>query len=129
MAPNDDTEESKMNIRTATDLGLVLKEQRRKLGLSQRQVADRIGVSRQWLVDIEKGKPRAEVGLILKAAATLGLQLTSRDAKDHSHQGADHDPRAAPLHQIRSERRRKPQAVREEIDLDALIDKARGGKR
>lgn len=32
-------------------------------------------MSRQWIVDIEKGKPRAELQLILRALQALGLEL------------------------------------------------------
>jgi len=38
-------------------------------------LAERVGVTRQWVIDIEKGKPRAELGLALKALQVLGLML------------------------------------------------------
>jgi HTH-type transcriptional regulator/antitoxin HipB len=64
-----------VNIRTATDIGLVLRERRRALGLDQATLAKRIGASRQWVVEIERGKPRAEIGLVLAAFRALGLSL------------------------------------------------------
>ena len=64
-----------MLIRTARDLGAVIRDHRRRLGLGQQTLADRIGVSRQWVVEVEKGKPRAEVGLILRALDALGVTL------------------------------------------------------
>ena len=64
-----------MLARTPRDLGLMIREQRRKLGLEQRELAQRIGVSRQWVVEVEKGKPRAELALVLRALAALELAL------------------------------------------------------
>jgi len=97
-----------MRIRTTTDIGLVIRDRRRKLGLDQRVLADRVGVSRQWIVEIEKGKPRAEVGLLLRTLETLGLDLMV-DARDTS--------------------ALEPTVSVVDIDIDAVIDKARGGKR
>jgi HTH-type transcriptional regulator / antitoxin HipB len=34
--------------------------------MTQVQPADRAGVSRRWLSDLEAGKPTAEVGLVFK---------------------------------------------------------------
>ncbi len=64
-----------MFVRTPFDLGTTLREHRRRLGLGQQQLADRVGVSRQWLIDMERGKPRGELGLVLKTLDALGLRL------------------------------------------------------
>jgi HTH-type transcriptional regulator/antitoxin HipB len=34
-------------------------------------------VSRQWIIDCEKGKPRAELGLVLRTLTALGLRLSA----------------------------------------------------
>ncbi len=44
--------------------------------LTQRTLAEKVGVSRQWIVDAEQGKPRLEIGLVLRAADALGIVLT-----------------------------------------------------
>ncbi len=62
-------------VRTPQDIGLLIRDQRRKLGLEQRELALRVGVSRQWVVEVEKGKPRAEVGLILRTLSALELTV------------------------------------------------------
>ena len=62
-----------MLARNATDIGLIMRERRRKLGLDQGELARRIKVSRQWIVEIEKGKPRAEIGLVLRALDALEI--------------------------------------------------------
>ena len=33
-------------------------------------------MSRQWIVDVEQGKPRLEIGLVLRTADALGIVLT-----------------------------------------------------
>jgi HTH-type transcriptional regulator / antitoxin HipB len=67
-----------MRIRTPTDLGAIIRDSRIKLGLDQKSLADRIGVSREWIVEIEKGKPRAHIGLVLRAFNALGITLDAR---------------------------------------------------
>ncbi len=64
-----------MMIRTAAELGLLLRSRRRELGMDQRTLADRIGVSRLWVIEFERGKARAEIGLVLRALLALDLQL------------------------------------------------------
>ena len=39
---------------------------RKSQKLSQNQLSEKIGVSRQWVAEIENGKPRAEIGLICR---------------------------------------------------------------
>jgi len=65
-----------MKIRTPLDLGLAIRDQRRKLGLSQAELARRTGVGRQWVVAVERGKSRAELGLVLRTLSALDLRLT-----------------------------------------------------
>jgi HTH-type transcriptional regulator/antitoxin HipB len=99
---------NRMRIRTVPELGLIIRERRRKLGLGQRALAAKVGVSRQWVVEVEQGKARAAVGLVLRTLEALGLQVEIEAAG-----GAVPTP--------------SPPIV--EIDLDAVIDKARGGRR
>jgi y4mF family transcriptional regulator len=71
-----------MRIRTPADLGALIRDRRVKLALDQRSLAQQVGVSRQWIVEVEKGKPRAEIGLLLRTIDTLGIQLmTVEDTK------------------------------------------------
>lgn len=64
-----------MRIRTATDLGAFIRERRVKLGMDQRDLAEKAGTSRKWIVEVEQGKSRAEIGLILRTLKTLGVSL------------------------------------------------------
>lgn len=90
-----------MLIRTPADLGAVVRDRRRQLKLDQAAFAKRIGVSRQWVIEIERGHPRAELGLVLRALDALNIRVD-----------VDGDQAA---------RRRTHSAV----DIDAIVDKAK----
>lgn len=64
-----------MRVRTPNELGLRIRERRLESGLDQAALAAKVGVSRQWIVEIEKGKPRAEIGLVMRALNALGLEV------------------------------------------------------
>ncbi|KAF0244779.1 MAG: HTH-type transcriptional regulator antitoxin [Planctomycetota bacterium] len=64
-----------MRLRTPSDIGALIRERRRALGLDQRTLALRVGVSRQWIVEAEGGKRGAPVGLVLRTLETLGVGL------------------------------------------------------
>lgn len=66
-----------MLIKTPTDLGAVIRDRRRRLGLDQQTLANRAGVSRLWLIGVEKGKSGAAIGLVLRTLAALGITLTA----------------------------------------------------
>jgi HTH-type transcriptional regulator/antitoxin HipB len=65
-----------MLLRTPIDIGFAIRDHRRRLGLDQGELARRVGASRKWLVEVEKGKPRAEIGLLLRTLDALGLRLS-----------------------------------------------------
>jgi len=64
-----------MRVDSPRDLGLYLRDERRRAGLTQAQIAERAGVSRRWLLDFENGKATAEFGLVIKVTRALGLLL------------------------------------------------------
>jgi HTH-type transcriptional regulator/antitoxin HipB len=70
MSPNDD-----MRLRTSKDIGALIRQRRHELDLSQLELAERVGASRQWVVDVECGKPRAELGLVLRTLDVLDVRL------------------------------------------------------
>jgi len=79
-----------MRIRTPTDLRALIRDRRTTLGLDQKSLAAKVGVSRRWIVEVEKGKPRAEIGLVLRTIATLGIQLAADGSgKTKDSQGPD----------------------------------------
>lgn len=64
-----------MKVRTPLDIGLAIRDRRRKLKLSQAELARKVGVGRQWIIAIEHGKSRAELGLVLRTLSALNLPL------------------------------------------------------
>jgi HTH-type transcriptional regulator/antitoxin HipB len=64
-----------MRIRTATELGAFIRERRTELGMDQMTLAQRAGTSRKWLIEVEKGKPGAEIGLVLRTLKALAVSI------------------------------------------------------
>ncbi len=73
-----------MLLRTPNDLGSAIRDRRRRLNLDQSDLARQIGVSRKWIIDVEKGKPRAEIGLVLRTLDALGLRLSLDPAGENA---------------------------------------------
>ena len=65
-----------MKVRTPLDFGLMIRQARRSRGMTQQQLARAAAVGRQWVVEIEAGKPRAELGRVLQTLAALDLSLS-----------------------------------------------------
>jgi HTH-type transcriptional regulator/antitoxin HipB len=63
-------------IRTPADLGALIRDRRLGLGLDQAELASRVGVSRLWINQVERGKPGASIGLVLRTLLVLGIELT-----------------------------------------------------
>jgi HTH-type transcriptional regulator/antitoxin HipB len=64
-----------MLIRTLADLAALIKARRNQLGLDQETLALQAGVSRKWIIDVERGKSGAEIGLVLRTLRVLGISL------------------------------------------------------
>ncbi|MDH2357006.1 helix-turn-helix domain-containing protein [Bradyrhizobium sp. SSUT112] len=94
-----------MLIRTPAELGAVLRDRRKKLKLDQSTLAKRIGVSRQWVIEVEHGHARAELGLILRALDALDIRLDA---------GTEQAPAR--------------EATRPAVDINAIVAKARKTK-
>ncbi|NZA25439.1 helix-turn-helix transcriptional regulator [Luteimonas sp. SJ-92] len=101
-------------IQTPKELGLTIRSRRKELGWDQATLAKQVGVTRQWVIEIEKGKPRAEVGLALRALRVLGLSL---------HVDAKQQASAAPG----DERIEHPASgAAPNLDIDAIVERNRG---
>jgi HTH-type transcriptional regulator / antitoxin HipB len=69
-----------MILKTAADIGALIREQRIRLDLDQAELAKKAGVSRKWIVDMEKGKPGVALELALHTLRVMGIALTTTDA-------------------------------------------------
>jgi HTH-type transcriptional regulator/antitoxin HipB len=92
-------------ITSIRDLAVAVRGRRLSLGLSQADVASRSRVSRQWIGEIESGKPTAELQLVIRLLDALGLDLSLNERDAHAQEP---EPAAPPG-----------------VDLDALLDEYR----
>ena len=65
-----------MNVVSVTDLAACIKQARKKSGWTQAELADRSGVSRDWIIALEKAKPSLELALVLRTLKALDLTLS-----------------------------------------------------
>ncbi len=61
---------------TAADWGNIVRDRRLALGISQAALAEKIGMSRQWVVRFEKGSAAvATIDHIVRIADALDLEI------------------------------------------------------
>jgi HTH-type transcriptional regulator/antitoxin HipB len=56
---------------------MLIRSVRRAQGLSQDQLAQRLDVSRAWIVQIEQGKPSVRLDLVLRVLNELEISLSA----------------------------------------------------
>lgn len=93
-----------MVIKTAKDIGALVRDLRKRQSLTQAALAARVGASRKWLIDLEAGKPTADLSLALRTMRALGVAIDVQT------------PQSAP-------------APASSVDVDALIERHRGPRR
>ena len=71
-------------LRTATDIGRVVRAQRQSQGLRQIDLAGIGNTGNRLIVDIEKGKPTVQLQKVLDVLELLGLELTVRSKASRS---------------------------------------------
>jgi HTH-type transcriptional regulator/antitoxin HipB len=71
--------EDAMRLRTAADFGAVIRNRRLRAGLNQAALARKVGVGRQWIVEVEKGKAGAPLALILRTLKALNIGLETQE--------------------------------------------------
>jgi y4mF family transcriptional regulator len=64
---------------TPAKLGVAVKNARRRQGLRQDQLAAAANVGVRFIVDLEAGKPTAQLGKTLAVLGALGLQISIND--------------------------------------------------
>jgi HTH-type transcriptional regulator/antitoxin HipB len=90
-----------MAIESIRQFAATLRGRRIALGLTQAEVAERAGVSRDWVNTFEAGKSSVELSLVMRLLDVLDLRL------DVAQAGAVETSKAG------------------DIDLDALLDRYR----
>lgn len=62
-------------ITTPEDLGALIRSERKAQGLRQPDLAAAAGTSVRLVVEVERGKPTAQVGKVLELMRQLGLRI------------------------------------------------------
>jgi len=76
-----------MKVVTIHDLASAARGRRLELGLTQAELAELAGVSRDWVNYFERGKRTVELALVLHLLEALGLEVELSPARaDASHQ-------------------------------------------
>jgi transcriptional regulator with XRE-family HTH domain len=65
-------------VQSVADLGRLARAHRKTRGLTLETVSGLANLSVRFLSEFERGKPTAEVGKVLKALRTLGLEVVIR---------------------------------------------------
>lgn len=61
---------------TAAQIGKLIRDTRKKLGVTQKDLALTSGTGMRFIIDLEKGKETCEVGKALAVLNTLGIKIT-----------------------------------------------------
>ena len=60
------------------ELGAAVRQARKRLGVTQADLAMSAGTGLRFIVDVEKGKPTVQAGKLLDVLHTLGLRMELR---------------------------------------------------
>jgi len=58
------------------DIGRIVRETRKTLGVTQKDLSLTSGTGLRFVIELEKGKPTCEIGKALTVVQTLGIRIT-----------------------------------------------------
>lgn len=91
----------KAQLRTSADIGTAIRACREAMGLNQAELARLAGVGRQWLIQMEKGKPTAQIEPMLKTFEALNLKLMAlNEVEREQENGLSANPITAEINSI-----------------------------
>lgn len=70
-----------MRITCSADLGLIIKAKRKKIGMTQKEVAAIAGVGTRFLSELENGKPTLEFDKVILISMYFGIDLVAIERK------------------------------------------------
>ena len=76
--PLGNGDHSLARIRSAVDLGAIVREQRKRLALKQLDIAGLGNTGNRFIVELEQGKPTVQLQKVLDVMDLLGLELLVR---------------------------------------------------
>lgn len=60
---------------TPQQIGQIIRESRKRLGVTQKDLALTSGTGLRFVIDLEKGKETCQIGKVLTILHTLGIQI------------------------------------------------------
>jgi len=64
-----------MFVTSVSELGALVRSERKRRNWTQQKFAQQVGVKSLWISQFERGKPTAQVGLVLRTLKTLDITL------------------------------------------------------
>lgn len=62
-------------MQSTETIGTVIRSVRKKLGITQRDLALTANTGLRFIIELEKGKPTCQMGKVLQVLQVLGIQL------------------------------------------------------
>ena len=112
----------KMKIRNIKDLGAYLRARRSELRMDQATLAGKARTSRKWLIEVENGKPGAELGLVLRTLRALDVAVDLSADVPASTPAKVLKPKASKAARIKPTKRlRRPKRNDPAEDIDEVL--------
>ncbi len=73
---NTHTASGRFRVYTAASLGNAIRHYRKEAGLTQAQLAERTGLQRSYLSELETGKETEQLKRVLRLLRQLGVRMT-----------------------------------------------------
>jgi len=108
---------AQIRVRTPKDIGIMIRQHRKAQNLSQAELAKKAVVSRQWIVEVEQGKARAEIDGVFRLLRVLGVGVFVEMAQP-----------VAPFEPYARRPTRASASRKQPIDINAIIDSSRKKK-
>lgn len=64
-----------MDVQDPVSLGRLIQNRREAVGLTQAELAGYANVGRRFLLEVEAGKPTAQIGKVMSVLTALGLRV------------------------------------------------------
>ena len=64
-----------MAMQDTAQLGAAIREARKRLKVTKKDLATTSGTGLRFVIDLERGKPTCQIGKVLKVLQTLGLHV------------------------------------------------------
>ncbi|MGD0481382.1 MAG: helix-turn-helix transcriptional regulator [Terracidiphilus sp.] len=69
---------------TAQEIGQIVRASRKRLGVTQKDLAMTSGTGLRFVIDLEKGKETCQIGKVLTVLNTLGIRIALTPAVSES---------------------------------------------